>query len=75
MMRGPVSPKGVLKIFERFYSERPQNEAFGLHSGLGLSIVRQIVEAHNGSVHAENRRNAAGEVVGPALLCVCGHGR
>ncbi|MFA7277156.1 MAG: HAMP domain-containing sensor histidine kinase [Pseudobdellovibrionaceae bacterium] len=66
---GTGIPEGSLKkIFERFYSERPQNEAFGLHSGLGLSIVRQIVEAHNGSVHAENRRNAAGEVVGARFV-------
>jgi two-component system sensor histidine kinase ChvG len=40
---GPPIPEAKLeKIFDRFYSERPENEAFGQHSGLGLSIARQI---------------------------------
>ena len=51
-------------IFERFYTERPEGEAFGAHSGLGLSISRQIVAAHGGDIRAENRRNEGGEVVG-----------
>lgn len=42
-------------IFERFYSERPSTEAFGQHSGLGLSIARQIVQSLGGQIHAENR--------------------
>ena len=53
---GPGIPDGNLRsIFERFYSERPDEESFGDHSGLGLSISRQIVEAHNGAIRAENR--------------------
>ena len=43
------------KIFQRFYTERPADEGFGQHSGLGLSIARQIANAHGGSLTAANR--------------------
>src|SRR5690606_11481453 len=43
------------RIFERFYTDRPEQEAFGQNSGLGLSIPKQIVEAHHGRIWAENR--------------------
>jgi two-component system sensor histidine kinase ChvG len=46
------------KIFERFYTDRP-DQGFGQNSGLGLSITKQIVEAHGGSIRAENRTRAA----------------
>ncbi|MHA1527925.1 MAG: stimulus-sensing domain-containing protein [Alphaproteobacteria bacterium] len=55
--RGPGIPDDNLEsIFERFYSERPTAEVFGNHSGLGLSISKQIVEAHGGHIWAENIR-------------------
>ncbi len=58
---GPGIPEGKLEaIFERFYSERPEGEKFGTHSGLGLSISRQIVQAAGGSLTAENRRDGPG---------------
>jgi len=53
---GPGIPEQALtKVFTRFYSERPQND-FGNHSGLGLAISKQIVEAHGGVIWAENIR-------------------
>jgi two-component system sensor histidine kinase ChvG len=53
---GPGIPEEALtKIFKRFYSDRPANH-FGNNSGLGLSISKQIVEAHSGVIWAENIR-------------------
>jgi two-component system sensor histidine kinase ChvG len=66
---GPGIPEGKLEhIFDRFYSERPKDERFGQHSGLGLSISRQIVEALRGRVVAENRRDWRGRVQGARFI-------
>ncbi len=66
---GPGIPEARLEhIFERFYSERPKDERFGQHSGLGLSISRQIVEALKGRISAENRRDAEGRVIGARFI-------
>lgn len=52
---GPgIRPDAFDKIFERFYTDRP-HQGFGQNSGLGLSISRQIIEAHGGRIRAENR--------------------
>lgn len=53
---GPGIPESKLEnIFERFYTERPEHEDYGSHSGLGLSIAKQIIIAHKGHIFAENR--------------------
>ncbi|HEX2942735.1 MAG TPA: stimulus-sensing domain-containing protein [Rhodopila sp.] len=66
---GPGIPEANLEhIFDRFYSERPKEESFGQHSGLGLSISRQIVEALHGQISAENRRDSAGRVLGARFI-------
>lgn len=66
---GPGIPEGSLEaIFSRFYSERPEREKFGTHSGLGLSISKQIVEAHHGRIWAENRVDDRGRVLGARFV-------
>ncbi len=66
---GPGIPEGSENaIFDRFYSARPEGEKFGIHSGLGLSISRQIVAAHGGTIRAENRRDETGRILGARFL-------
>jgi two-component system sensor histidine kinase ChvG len=66
---GPGIPQDRLEhIFDRFYSERPKGERFGQHSGLGLSISRQIVDALHGQISAENRRDATGTILGARFI-------
>ncbi len=61
------SEKNTDKIFNRFYSNRP--EKFGEHSGLGLNIVKNLVELHNGEIIATNNINkgAKVEIIFPAI--------
>ncbi|MEP3264428.1 MAG: ATP-binding protein, partial [Hyphomicrobiales bacterium] len=60
-----IDPVAFERVFLRFYTDRPsEGDAFGRNSGLGLSISKQIVEAHNGTITAENivKRTHSGEM-------------
>ncbi len=62
---GPgIAPGKEVAIFERFYTERPIAEKFGIHSGLGLSISKQIIDAHGGNIIAETLTNDEGAATG-----------
>ncbi|MDQ0457978.1 sensor histidine kinase [Rhizobium paknamense] len=67
---GPgIQAEDIDRIFERFYTDRPEGESFGQNSGLGLSISRQIAEAHGGSLRAENmKREEDGTVLGARFI-------
>ena len=57
---GPgIRPDALERVFERFYTDRP-HQGFGQNSGLGLSISKQIIEAHSGRIWAENRLGRKG---------------
>jgi two-component system sensor histidine kinase ChvG len=65
---GPgIQPEAMERIFERFYTDRP-HQGFGQNSGLGLSISRQIIDAHGGRIRAENRMGVATGPDGPQVL-------
>jgi two-component system sensor histidine kinase ChvG len=56
---GPGVPEAAREaIFNRFHSERPEQEDFGRHSGLGLAIARAIVEGHDGEIEVQDRDDA-----------------
>ncbi|WCK02028.1 two-component system sensor histidine kinase ChvG [Agrobacterium tumefaciens] len=62
---GPgIQAEDIDRIFERFYTDRPASEGFGQNSGLGLSISRQIAEAHGGNLRAENVVDKYGVISG-----------
>ncbi|MDH4440538.1 MAG: sensor histidine kinase [Rhizobium sp.] len=67
---GPgIQAEDIDRIFERFYTDRPEGESFGQNSGLGLSISRQIAEAHGGTLRAENVLDATrGRVTGARFI-------
>ena len=54
------SEKDTNKIFDRFYSNRPEN--FGEHSGLGLNIVKNLVEIHSGEINAYNNKDKGARI-------------
>lgn len=57
---GPgIAPDARDKVFERFHSDRPEAEAFGAHSGLGLAIARAIAEGHDGTLEIVDRPDGA----------------
>jgi two-component system sensor histidine kinase ChvG len=65
---GPGIPAHAFeRIFERFYTDRPE-QGFGQNSGLGLSISRQIIEAHEGRIWAQNRLDPSGNVAGARFI-------
>ena len=65
---GPgIRPEALDRIFERFYTDRPE-QGFGQNSGLGLSISKQIIEAHGGTIQVENRIAVAGRTEEPRVL-------
>lgn len=68
---GPgIRAENIESIFERFYTDRPEGDEFGQNSGLGLAITRQIVEAHRGTIQAENRKRADGTVEGARFTVI-----
>jgi two-component system sensor histidine kinase ChvG len=68
---GPgIRADSIESIFERFYTDRPGSDEFGQNSGLGLAITRQIVEAHRGTIQAENRPGPDGGVAGARFIVV-----
>jgi len=73
---GPgLPPENLETVFERFYTARPKGAAFGGHSGLGLSIARQVIEAHGGTIQAANRIDAEGRILGARFVVILPDGR
>lgn len=67
--QGPGIPENKINtIFDRFYSQRPDHEDYGKHSGLGLSICKQIITAMGGEIFAENIQNTNKDVQGARFI-------
>ena len=58
------------KIFDRFYTERSKNEGSGSHSGLGLSISKEIIQAHNGKIEVYNRYDKNNRCLGATVKVI-----
>lgn len=70
---GPGIPENRLEtVFDRFYTERPEHEDYGRHSGLGLAICKQIVSAHGGQIFAENIKDPEMRVTGARFTVILG---
>lgn len=67
---GGIQAKNISDIFGRFYSRRPEAEKYGEHSGLGLAICRQIVEAFDGQIVAENITDDAEKPIGACFSVI-----
>lgn len=68
---GPgLGPDVLERIFERFYTDRTEQSGYGNNSGLGLSISRQIIEVHGGTIEAGNRPGADPDTPGGARFTV-----
>lgn len=69
--QGPGIPESAKsRIFERFYTQRPEAQGFGNHSGLGLAIAKQIIDAHKGLISVENVFNPQNEIAGARFTIV-----
>ena len=66
---GPGMSEAVLeKVFQRFYTDRPEKKKNKKNSGLGLSIAKQIIEAHNGTIRAENIYDRQRNILGARFI-------
>ena len=63
-----IKAKKISTIFERFYTQREKQCAFGVNSGLGLTISKQIIEAHKGNIKAENILDDSQEIIGARFI-------
>lgn len=63
-----IPPSKINNVFERFYTERPNHEDYGSHSGLGLSISKQIIDAHDGKIWAENKLDKDANRIGAKFI-------
>lgn len=72
MDNGPgIQIEDINRVFERFYTDRPEGEDFGQNSGLGLSISRQIIEAHGGEIDVKNVISEKDGIISGACFVIC----